>query len=125
MKNVSDEFDAIVIGSGISGGWAAKELCESGLKTLVLERGRMVNHITDYPTANMDDWDFPNRGELTREEKAKTTTLDCTDHKITCRVAGYLVYFQPCRLALGIYLIVTAYRNANGALAPAVNKGKK
>ena len=64
-------YDAIVVGSGISGGWAAKELCENGLKTLLLERGRMVNHITDYPTANMDDWDFPNNGELSREEAAK------------------------------------------------------
>jgi choline dehydrogenase-like flavoprotein len=60
-------YDAIVVGSGISGGWAAKELCESGLKTMVLERGRMVKH-GDYPTANMDDWEMPNRGELTEEE---------------------------------------------------------
>ena len=66
-----ESYDAIVVGTGISGGWAAKELCENGLKTLVLERGRMVKHIEDYPTANMDDWDFPNRGELPREEKAK------------------------------------------------------
>ncbi len=66
-----DSYDAIVVGTGISGGWAAKELCEQGLKTLVLDRGRMVNHITDYPTANMDPWDFPNGGELPREEKAK------------------------------------------------------
>ena len=44
-------YDAIVIGSGITGGWAAKELCEKGLKTLVLERGRNVEHIKDYPTA--------------------------------------------------------------------------
>ena len=64
-------YDAIVIGSGISGGWAAKELCENGVKTLMLERGRMVNHITDYPTANLDDWDFPNNGQLSREEMAK------------------------------------------------------
>ncbi len=64
-------YDAIVVGSGISGGWAAKELCEAGLKTLVLERGRMVTHIKDYPTALMDDWDFPNGGQLPREEKAK------------------------------------------------------
>ncbi len=55
-------YDAIVIGTGISGGWAAKELCENGLKTLVLERGRMVTHIKDYPTMNMDPWDFKNRG---------------------------------------------------------------
>ena len=57
-------FDAIVIGSGMSGGWAAKELCEKGLKTLVLERGRDVEHIKDYPTANMNPWDLPNRGRL-------------------------------------------------------------
>lgn len=60
-------YDAIVIGSGISGGWAAKELCEKGLKTLVLERGRMVKH-PDYPTANLEDWELPNRDELTEEE---------------------------------------------------------
>lgn len=56
-----EKFDAIVIGTGISGGWAAKELCENGLKTLVLERGRMVKHIEDYPTMNMDPWDFKHR----------------------------------------------------------------
>lgn len=66
-----ESYDAIVVGTGISGGWAAKELCENGLKTLMLERGRMVKHIEDYPTANMDEWDFPNRGELSPEEKAK------------------------------------------------------
>ncbi len=57
-----NEFDAIVVGSGISGGWAAKELCEAGLKTLVLERGRDVQHIKDYPTANLAPWEFPHRG---------------------------------------------------------------
>ncbi len=51
-------YDAIVIGSGISGGWAAKELCERGLKTLVLERGRDVRHPVDYPTAMLNPWDF-------------------------------------------------------------------
>src|ERR687887_399623 len=55
-------YDAIVIGSGISGGWAAKELCDHGLKTLVLERGRDVQHIKDYPTANMAPWELPHRG---------------------------------------------------------------
>ncbi len=64
-------YDAIVVGTGISGGWAAKELCENGLKTLVLERGRMVTHIKDYPTANMDPWDFKYKGELPREEVDK------------------------------------------------------
>ena len=53
-KNMT--YDAIVIGSGISGGWAAKELCEAGLKTLVLERGRIVEHVVDYPTMNKDPW---------------------------------------------------------------------
>jgi choline dehydrogenase-like flavoprotein len=51
-------YDAIVIGSGISGGWAAKELCEQGLKTLVLERGRDVEHNKDYPTANHSPMGF-------------------------------------------------------------------
>ncbi len=53
----SRDYDAIVIGSGISGGWAAKELCEGGMRTLVLERGRHVEH-GDYPTASLDPWDF-------------------------------------------------------------------
>jgi choline dehydrogenase-like flavoprotein len=51
-------YDAIVVGSGISGGWAAKELCEKGLKTLLLEKGRQVEHVKDYPTANLHPWDF-------------------------------------------------------------------
>lgn len=57
-------FDAIVIGSGISGGWAAKELCGHGLKTLVLERGRNIVHLKDYPTATMNPWEFAHRGEM-------------------------------------------------------------
>lgn len=57
-------FDAIVIGSGMSGGWAAKELCEQGLKTLVLERGRDVVHLKDYPTTNMLPWEFKHRGQV-------------------------------------------------------------
>ncbi|HEA23202.1 hypothetical protein LCGC14_1097700 [marine sediment metagenome] len=64
-------YDAIVIGSGISGGWAAKELCEKGLKTLVLERGRIVEHVVDYPTMNLDPWDTELRGNLTPEQKEK------------------------------------------------------
>jgi choline dehydrogenase-like flavoprotein len=61
----SRTFDAIVIGSGMSGGWAAKELCEKGLKTLVLERGRDVVHLKDYPTTNMLPWQFEHRGQVT------------------------------------------------------------
>lgn len=60
----SNSYDAIVIGSGMSGGWAAKELCEKGLKTLVLERGRDVKHIEDYPTATKHIWEFPYRNNL-------------------------------------------------------------
>src|ERR1700730_11430419 len=60
-------YDAIVIGSGISGGWAAKELCEKGLKTLLLERGRDVEQIKDYPTMNKARWDFALRGECSRQ----------------------------------------------------------
>ena len=60
-------FDAIVIGSGISGGWAAKELCEHGMKTLVLERGRNIEHIKDYPTMNKAPWEFEHRGSMTRK----------------------------------------------------------
>jgi choline dehydrogenase-like flavoprotein len=62
-------YDAIVVGTGISGGWAAKELCEKGLKTLVLERGRMVAH-GEYPTAGLDPWDDDHRDEMTLEELA-------------------------------------------------------
>ena len=62
-------YDAIVIGTGVSGGWAAKELCEKGLKTLVLERGRMIKHNQDYPTANMEDWEFPTGDVITQEIK--------------------------------------------------------
>ncbi|WP_316814889.1 GMC family oxidoreductase [Pedobacter nyackensis] len=61
-------YDAIVIGSGITGGWAAKELCERGLKTLLLERGRDVKHVVDYPTANLNPWDFKYRLNNTEKE---------------------------------------------------------
>src|SRR5476651_839820 len=60
-------YDAIVVGSGISGGWAAKELTEKGLKVLLLERGRMLEHIKDYVTASKDIWEFPHRGTRTQQ----------------------------------------------------------
>lgn len=66
-KNAANTFDAIVVGSGISGGWSAKELCDHGLKTLVLERGRDVEHVKDYPTANTNIWEFPHRNKNTSE----------------------------------------------------------
>lgn len=63
----TNTYDAIVIGSGISGGWAAKELTEKGLKTIVLERGRNIEHIKDYVNANKDPWEFPHRGTRTQQ----------------------------------------------------------
>lgn len=68
-------FDAIVVGSGMSGGWAAKELTEKGLKTLVLERGRDVQHIKDYPTTNMYPWEFPHRGEIMQDIKEENPVV--------------------------------------------------
>ena len=62
-----NNYDAIVIGSGISGGWAAKELTERGLKTIMLERGRNVEHIKDYVSATKESWEFPHRGDRTQE----------------------------------------------------------
>ncbi len=77
----ANSYDAIVIGSGISGGWAAKELCEKGLKTLVLERGRPVDHIKDYPTAHLSKWELPHRGWITNETKQKNPLIS--------KAAGY------------------------------------
>ena len=69
-------FDAIVVGSGISGGWAAKELTEKGLKVIMLERGRDVKHIKDYVSANKHPWDFPHRGGKTQEMRTNYPVLD-------------------------------------------------
>lgn len=63
----TNTFDVIVVGSGLSGGWAAKEFTEKGLKTLVLERGSEVKHLRDYPTTNKMPWEFPHRNEVTQE----------------------------------------------------------
>ena len=74
-------YDAIVVGTGISGGWAAKELCEKGLKTLVLERGRDVKHM-EYPTASLESWDVPRGGRISHEEEK--------DYKVQLRT-GYTI----------------------------------
>src|SRR5580704_10532936 len=66
-----NQYDAIVIGSGISGGWAAKELCEKGLSTLMLERGRPVEHLKDYPTATLAPWQFPHRETMPHADLAE------------------------------------------------------
>jgi choline dehydrogenase-like flavoprotein len=80
-RNAQHSYDAIVIGSGISGGWAAKELCEKGMKTLVLERGRNVEHIIDYPTANLAPWELRHRGWITADDKKENPFIS--------RAAGY------------------------------------
>lgn len=75
-------YDAIVVGTGISGGWAAKELTEKGLKTLVLERGRQVEHLKDYPTMNTPPWELPH-GDRVADEEMK-------DYKVQSRT-GYTI----------------------------------
>lgn len=63
-----NNYDAIVIGSGITGGWAAKELTEKGLRVIMLERGRNYEHLKDYKTAALDPWQFPHRGKVTQQK---------------------------------------------------------
>ena len=70
-----NSYDAIVIGSGISGGWAAKEFCEKGLNTLVLERGREVKHVKDYPTTNSMPWELEHRGGILQSVKEENPVV--------------------------------------------------
>ena len=79
-------YDAIVVGTGISGGWAAKELCEKGMKTLVLERGRMVKHVEDYPTMNDDPWDYKTGDVITQDTRQKQNKQSRTNY--TTRESG-------------------------------------
>jgi choline dehydrogenase-like flavoprotein len=71
----SPQYDAIVVGSGISGGWAAKELTERGLRVLLLERGRNIEHIKDYPNATKAPWQYPHRGGRTRAMEERYPVL--------------------------------------------------
>ncbi len=91
MAKPNEQFDAIVVGSGISGGWAAKELCENGLKTLVLERGRMVKHIEDYPTANKDPWDFDFKNRRTAEQQKRQVKQNRTGYTTRDESAHWFV----------------------------------
>jgi choline dehydrogenase-like flavoprotein len=71
-------YDAIVVGSGMSGGWAAKELCEKGLKTLVLERGRNIRHVTDYDTALKDPWQLPHNNRTATNQDRRAQPVQST-----------------------------------------------
>lgn len=78
----NNTFDAIVIGSGISGGWAAKEFTEKGLKTLVLERGKSVEHIKDYPTTNLQPWELKHKGQAINDLRIKNPiAAKCYNYK--------------------------------------------
>ncbi len=69
-------YDAIVVGSGISGGWAAKELTEKGLKVLMLERGKNIEHVKDYENMHKETWNYPHRGKPTQEMKKDFPVLN-------------------------------------------------
>src|SRR6187399_70021 len=75
-------YDAIVVGTGITGGWAAKELSEKGLKTLVLDRGRMVRH-GEYPTMTQDPWDLPHGNRPTASDLERQAKQARTGYAIT------------------------------------------
>ena len=92
-QNTSEKlaYDAIVVGSGISGGWAAKELCEKGLKVLMLDRGRNIEHISDYKTALLAPWDFPHRGEVPVEEMKEYPIHERTGFTITESTKDFFV----------------------------------
>jgi len=80
MANKHYDYDAIVVGSGITGGWAAKELTEKGLKVLMLERGRNIEHIKDYINTHKEAWDYPHRGRITQKMKS--------DHSVVAKYWG-------------------------------------
>ena len=75
MPQQSETFDAIVVGSGISGGWAAKELTEQGLRVLLLERGKNVEHVTDYGNATKSPWEYAHRAGRTQAMEAAYPVL--------------------------------------------------
>jgi choline dehydrogenase-like flavoprotein len=74
----TNRYDAIVVGSGMSGGWAAKELCEKGLKTLVLERGPNIRHIVDYKTALKNPWELPFNNRTSTNADRATQPIQST-----------------------------------------------
>ena len=89
-------YDAIVIGSGISGGWAAKELTEKGLKTIVLERGRNIEHIKDYVNATKESWEFPHRGAKPTQQMIADYPVLKRDYPLNETVLDYWVKDKEC-----------------------------
>jgi choline dehydrogenase-like flavoprotein len=88
-------YDAIVVGSGISGGWAAMDLTKKGLKVLMLERGRNIEHIKDYTTAMKKPWEFEHRGKLTEAQK-KTHPVQKRDYPYTEFNESFWVNDEEC-----------------------------
>ena len=93
---MENAFDAIVVGSGISGGWAAKELTEKGLKVLLLERGRNIEHIKDYVNATKDSWEFPHRGLMPTQEMIQNYPVLKRDYPLNEEVLDYWVKDKEC-----------------------------
>lgn len=87
----NQQYDAIVVGSGISGGWAAKELTEKGMKVLLLERGRNIEHIKDYVNANKEAWEFPHRGLQPTQEMLRDYPVLKRDYPLNEVVLDYWV----------------------------------
>ena len=87
----TQQYDAIVVGSGISGGWAAKELTEKGLKVLLLERGRNIEHVKDYVNANKDAWEFPHRGLMPTQEMLQQYPVLKRDYPLNETVLDFWV----------------------------------
>lgn len=91
----NQHYDAIVVGSGISGGWAAKELTEKGLKVLMLERGRNIEHVKDYHNAHKEAWDYPHRGEATQQMKDDYPVLS-RDYPLNEQTMGMWANEKDC-----------------------------
>jgi choline dehydrogenase-like flavoprotein len=89
-------YDAIVIGSGISGGWAAKELTEKGLKTIMLERGRNIEHIKDYVNATKESWEFPHRGAKPTQQMLEDYPVLKRDYPLNETVLDFWVKDKEC-----------------------------
>ncbi|MBI5372372.1 MAG: GMC family oxidoreductase [Sphingobacteriales bacterium] len=91
-----NQYDAIVVGSGISGGWAAKELTEKGLKVLLLERGRNIEHIRDYVNAAKEPWEFPHRGLMPTQQMISDYPVLKRDYPLNEVVLDYWVKDKEC-----------------------------